>query len=244
MKKLLMAGFVLLGFMAPAMAADQCSEWISRESPVTMEACSNKDGGSGYYRITNTGTKAAKVCWTIISSSGKPDGSCNLNMKPGEATRGSCFRCGAKNEGVQRIELKSYVVIGEKSAAAENPEAPARRSESTAAAPVQSSPSRPEVAMSPVGRWLVVLDDNGDKTTMVLNAGGGGMIAGEFPLRWTREGNRADVTGYGSQESMQRNEPGAGYQLEIAGNGMRGTQLPLRVRNVTYPGHPITLTRQ
>ncbi len=244
MKKLLIAGFFLLGFMAPAMAADQCSEWISRESPVTMEACSNKDGGSGYYRITNTGTKAAAICWTVISSSGKPDGGCNLNMGPGQSTRGSCFRCGAKNEGVQRIDLKSYKVVGEKSAAAEKPDAPVRRNESASAAPVQSSPSRPEAAMSPVGRWLVVIDDNGDKTSMMLSAGGGGLVAGEYPLRWTREGNSINVTAYGTQEMMQRNEPGQSYQLELSGNGMRGTQLPVRVRNVTYPGHPVTLTRQ
>ena len=88
--------------------ADQCKSWGHKAYPVTMEACSNSDGGSGYYRITNDGSQAANICWSVVSNDGSKDDSCNSNLGAGESTRGSCFDCGAKNSGVRYILLESY----------------------------------------------------------------------------------------------------------------------------------------
>lgn len=90
--------------------ADQCESWTHKAYPVTMEACSYDNGGSGYYKITNDGNQNASVCWSVVSSSGKKDKGCNSNLKAGESTKGSCFQCGSKNEGVQYILLESYKV--------------------------------------------------------------------------------------------------------------------------------------
>lgn len=106
------------------------------------------------------------------------------------------------------------------------------------------NPPQQVVNFSPVGNWLVVLDDTGNKAKMLLNADGAGSINGEFPLRWNRQGSRIHVTAWGAEENIRRNDPGQEYDLEINGAAMKGQQLPFRPGNTTFPGHPITVTRQ
>lgn len=95
-------------FYSVASYADQCQSWGHKAFPVTMEACSNRDGGSGYYRITNDGPQAASICWSVVSNNGKTDNGCHSNLGAGETARGSCFDCGSKNVGIQYILLKEY----------------------------------------------------------------------------------------------------------------------------------------
>jgi hypothetical protein len=107
-----MRHFVLAVLLLPAVVAtaqaDTCESWTHRGYPVTMEACSYKGGGSGYYKITNNGHRAASICWTVVASDGNKDRGCNSNVGAGASTRGSCFQCGSKNGGVKHILLRSY----------------------------------------------------------------------------------------------------------------------------------------
>lgn len=242
MKKILIAALLLFGFASPAMA-DQCSGWISKAYPVKMEACSYTSGGSGYYKITNTGTKTAEVCWAVVSSSGKQDSGCNSKLDPGQSTSGSCYQCGSKNGGAREIILRSYKVAGEKSPPSVSQGKPSNQGPASGAANPNRSASNQNAA-SPVGQWQVRLVDTGDKTSMVLNADGTGRIAGEYPSRWTRRGNHITVKAYGSEENLRRNDDAQIYELDFVGADMTGTQLPLRVGNKTFSGHPIAVTRQ
>ena len=107
MNKTILTALILSGMAATAQA-DECVSWGHRAYPVTMEACSYTSGGSGYYKITNDGNATASVCWSVVSNSGKKDRGCNSNLGAGESSRGSCFQCGKKNEGVQYILLEKY----------------------------------------------------------------------------------------------------------------------------------------
>lgn len=107
MKKTVPAAVMLFGFASAAMA-DVCETWIDKGNAVTMAACSYTNGGSGYYRVTNNGANAAKVCWTVVLNSGKKSSGCNLDLGAGKTTEGSCFSCGAKNGGARLIALDSY----------------------------------------------------------------------------------------------------------------------------------------
>lgn len=98
--------------LAPLTAhADECASWGHRAFPVTLEACSYDSGGSGYYRITNDGSSAARICWTVVSNSGREDDGCNNHLESGESTTGSCFDCGSNNDGVKYILLKRYEAV-------------------------------------------------------------------------------------------------------------------------------------
>lgn len=99
---------LLASCTAPAFA-DECQSWGHKAYPVTMEACSNRDGGSGYYRITNNGTERAEVCWTVVSNNGRRNKGCHT-LDAGETGDGSCFDCGSKNVGVEYILLEKYAV--------------------------------------------------------------------------------------------------------------------------------------
>jgi len=133
---------------------------------------------------------------------------------------------------------------------------PSPQRQVAAAPPAQAAPSsqrqvaegvRPPqqvVNFSPIGNWQIVLDDTGDKASMLINADGSGFINGEYPLRWNRQGSRIHVTAWGEEENIRRNDPGQEYDLEINGAAMKGQQLPLRLGNTTFPGHPITVTRK
>ena len=109
LKKALLATLALCGF-APAAMADVCETWIDKGHPVTMAACSYPSGGSGYYTITNNGSNAATVCWTVVLNSGKKSTGCYSGLGAGKATNGSCFSCGAKNGGARQIVLDKYKV--------------------------------------------------------------------------------------------------------------------------------------
>lgn len=108
--KLLKAVFVLaaLGFGHAAWAGDRCESWEHRGYPVSFQACSYENGGSGYYVVENNGRSPAAICWTVNFNDGRSDNGCNSNMAPGESTRGSCFRCGSKNGGARDFTLRSY----------------------------------------------------------------------------------------------------------------------------------------
>jgi len=105
----MLVGFILFGF-ASAAVADVCETWIDKANAVTMAACSYESGGSGYYKITNNGSNAAKVCWTVVLNSGKKSSGCHSALGVGKTTNGSCFSCGAKNGGARLITLDSYKV--------------------------------------------------------------------------------------------------------------------------------------
>jgi hypothetical protein len=107
MKKAAILSLILLGMSSLALA-DECQSWGHKAYPVTMEACSNRDGGSGYYRITNDGSKSATVCWSVVFNDGRTDDGCHSDLGPGESTRGSCFSCGSKNVGAKYILLQKY----------------------------------------------------------------------------------------------------------------------------------------
>jgi hypothetical protein len=107
MKKIIFSTLILLGASSLALA-DECKSWGHKAYPVTMEACSNRDGGSGYYRITNDVSQPATICWSVVSNDGRTDEGCHSNLGAGESTRGSCFDCGSKNKGVKYILLQKY----------------------------------------------------------------------------------------------------------------------------------------
>lgn len=86
-------------------------EWGHKAYPVTMAACSYSNGGSGYYVITNNGSKTAEVCWSVVSNDGKKDKGCNSNLGSGESTKGSYFQCGTKNGRARYILLESYKAV-------------------------------------------------------------------------------------------------------------------------------------
>src|SRR6478672_4404814 len=107
MRHLILMALLYFGAVSVA-RADECTSWTHRAYPVTLEACSYDDGGSGYYRITNDGSQDANVCWDVVSNDGSHDEGCNLHLAAGESTRGSCFQCGTNNDGVQYILLTKY----------------------------------------------------------------------------------------------------------------------------------------
>ena len=108
MKKAALVTLILSG-MASAALADECASWTHKGYPVTMEACSYTSGGSGYYKITNDGDRAAAICWSIVASNGQKYKRCNSHVEDGETTQGSCFECGTKNGGAT-LMLESYTV--------------------------------------------------------------------------------------------------------------------------------------
>jgi hypothetical protein len=111
MNKTVLAALMLFAFASTAQAdQDRCESWTHKAYPVTLEACSYKDGSSGYYKITNNGYNTADICWSVVSNSGKKDKGCHSRMPAGETERGVCVQCGSKNEGVQYILLESYKV--------------------------------------------------------------------------------------------------------------------------------------
>lgn len=110
MKKIAIAVLMTLGMISVAQA-DKCQSWTHKAYPVTLEACSYENGGSGYAKITNNGNTAADVCWSVVSNSGNKDKGCYSNMPAGESTSPSCFQCGTKNGGVQYILLEKYKVV-------------------------------------------------------------------------------------------------------------------------------------
>ena len=99
---------LMLFSMACVAQVDKCKSWTHEDYPVTMEACSYADGGSGYYKIKNNGDTSAEICWSLVFNSGKGDHSCNSNLQSGETTSGSCFNCGIKNDGAKYINLEKY----------------------------------------------------------------------------------------------------------------------------------------
>lgn len=97
------------GIMPAAQAnQDECKSWIHRDYPVTMDVCSYPGGGSGYYKVTNNGNQAAKICWAIVAADGKKEKLCNSSINAGESSIGSYSRCGKSNGGCQQILLESY----------------------------------------------------------------------------------------------------------------------------------------
>ncbi len=154
-------------------------------------------------------------------------------------------------------EVNDFMLGWEAESAAQ--ESPSPQKQVAAAPTVQAPPVAPSyqrqsteevyrsqqiVEFSPIGNWQIVLDDTGNKATMLLKADGVGFINGEFPLRWSRQGSRLHVTAWGTEENIRRNDPGQEYELDINGAVMKGQQLPFRPGNTTFPGHPITVTRQ
>ena len=107
MTRMATAFLISLG-LAAAAHADECRTWVDKTHPVTMEACSYTNGGSGYYKITNNADKAATVCWNVVFNDDKKSKGCNLNLGPKESTQGSCFSCGRKNAGAREVVLESY----------------------------------------------------------------------------------------------------------------------------------------
>lgn len=91
--------------------ADQCESWTHKAYPVTMEACSYTNGGSGYVKITNDGPTAANVCWKVVFNDGRQNKGCYSNMPAGKSTTPSCFSCGSKNGGAKYILLEKYQAI-------------------------------------------------------------------------------------------------------------------------------------
>jgi hypothetical protein len=107
---LALLAFLSFGIASEAQA-DQCQSWTHKAYPVTMEACSYTNGGSGYAKITNDGSTAANVCWTVVLNDGREIKGCYTNMPAGESTSPSCFGCGSKNGGARHILLEKYQVI-------------------------------------------------------------------------------------------------------------------------------------
>ncbi len=91
-------------------AADICDSWTDYAHKVTMQACSYPDGKSGYYKVTNHSGQAARVCWTMVTNSGKTSDRCHSGLGHNESSTGSFFQCGKKNDGCQAIRLKSYTI--------------------------------------------------------------------------------------------------------------------------------------
>lgn len=102
-----LAAFIPLGIASTA-HADQCESWTDKVHPVTMEACSYASGGSGYAKITNNGTTAADVCWTVVLNDGRKSKGCYSSMPAGKSTSPSCYSCGSKNGGAKHILLDKY----------------------------------------------------------------------------------------------------------------------------------------
>lgn len=90
-----------------AAKADDCDSWGHKSYPVTMQACSYTSGGSGYTVITNDGTKRARICWRVVTNSGRELDGCHT-LDSGESSRASCASCGSKNGGARHILLRSY----------------------------------------------------------------------------------------------------------------------------------------
>ena len=107
MKKVFLTLCLFMG-IASAAHADECESWTHKGYPVTMEACSYSNGGSGYYKITNDGSRSAEICWSVVSNDGQKSRGCNSNLDAGETSQGSCFQCGKKNGGARHILLESY----------------------------------------------------------------------------------------------------------------------------------------
>eukprot|EP01031_Cornospumella_fuschlensis_P004867 gene4867-6087_t len=71
-RKIALGLLVLAGVATYAQAdEDICEGWTHKAYPVHMEACSYPNGGSGYTRITNNGSTAAAICWTVVTNSGR-----------------------------------------------------------------------------------------------------------------------------------------------------------------------------
>jgi hypothetical protein len=98
----------ILGLGGSLAHADTCQSWTHTAYPVTMEACSYPNGGSGYYKITNNGSQPAAICWTIVTNDGRELKGCNSSLDAGESSSGSCSSCGAKNSGVRHILLNKF----------------------------------------------------------------------------------------------------------------------------------------
>lgn len=105
-KYIVALSYFLVG--ANAYAADRCDVWANQAYPVVLKACSYENGGSGYYVIENTGSTAAKVCWSVNFNNGRTDKGCNSNLGAGESSKGSCFSCGSQNSGAHSITLLKY----------------------------------------------------------------------------------------------------------------------------------------
>lgn len=107
MKKIAGAMLFLLG-LAGVAQADQCASWTHNAYPVSMSACSYDNGGSGYVQITNNGSRAANVCWTVVFNDGRTQDSCYRGMESGATTTPSCASCGSKNGGARHVLLQKY----------------------------------------------------------------------------------------------------------------------------------------
>jgi hypothetical protein len=99
-----------MAFATAALAKDRCESWTHRGYPVSFQACSYEDGGSGYYVVENNGTRAATVCWTINFNNGRSEKGCHSGLGAGQNSSGSCFLCGGKNTGVKDFTLLKYEV--------------------------------------------------------------------------------------------------------------------------------------
>lgn len=106
MKKIL--ALLILAAACGSAQADECAAWTHKAYPVSMEACSYPNGGSGYVRITNNGNSAADVCWIVVFNSGQQRRSCYSAMPAGEPHEASCASCGMKNGGAKYVLLDKY----------------------------------------------------------------------------------------------------------------------------------------
>ena len=102
--------FALLALAATAAHADRCVGWEQPGQLVSLESCSYDNGGSGYYKVTNRGTRPATVCWTMEFNNGKKDRGCHSSLGAGKESTGSCFHCGGKNTGTRSMALTKYEV--------------------------------------------------------------------------------------------------------------------------------------
>ena len=93
--------------VATETAQRNCSTWELMRTVVTMTACANNTGRSGYYEIRHFGDQRARICWTLHYNNGAEARGCRT-MDPGEEGRGSCFSCNPANTGVRAITLRSY----------------------------------------------------------------------------------------------------------------------------------------
>jgi hypothetical protein len=105
--KITLACFTMM-FATSVLAKDRCESWTHRGYPVSFQACSYENGGSGYYVVENNGTRPATVCWTINFNDGRSENGCHSGLGAGDASRGSCFRCGSKNGGARDFTLRKY----------------------------------------------------------------------------------------------------------------------------------------
>jgi hypothetical protein len=91
-----------------AQAKDHCDGWTVG-GRVVMEACSYPDGSSGYWQVTNTGSRSAHICWEVNLVSGRRMQRCDT-IDPGQQSSGSCRDCGSKYGGAHTISLEKYEV--------------------------------------------------------------------------------------------------------------------------------------